>query len=900
MPAAKDKQMDKGLFSAAQDGALTLTVNDRLSRYLLQQYDEEQRRLGEEAWARPEMLSYSAWLKCFQTQTLGGLTFLNSAQLQSIWESIIEKDMQTSGVELLHVPQTANRTRQAYQLLSTYNADFDEDAAATDHLAYLRWCNKWDEISKTNEWYDPVRLPWLLTKQLTENNVEAPNHLVFAGFDEITPDILNLVRVLERSGCLVEYWQPETLKDVSLQEHKASDPVVEVNQCARWARNILETDPTARIGVVAPQLEAYQGFIERTFAAELEPVAVMSADEEICAFNLSLGKSLNFEEIISAALRLLRIERQVDQSELSWLLHTPYLSGGVAEHFSRAKIDREILGLRRPVWPVVRLSKVARYLSEKHSYAAPELFCVFEKLSNEVRGTRKQCPGAWAEHFSLFLQQLKWPGDRGLSSREFQAVKSFKDVLSELASLDSVSGELSRPEAVQLLSRLVGAKSFQPEGKGAPVQVLGELESAGLQFDHLWVLGLHDRALPSTPSPNPFIPLSIQRHYKMKRADAEREHSFAEHVVERLFAAAPNVVLSWPLQDDGTPLRKSPFVPEDLPEYLPDDHSQAPTCLIAKASTEHETLVDTQGPPLPPRRTFSGGTGILKDQALCPFRAFAHYRLRAEQADTSDIGIDNMSRGTLAHTVLEVFWEETTSHCNLVSLSSNDLALRITKAVNVALDRFERDNRYDLPTRQRSIEALRLRKLTESWLAVEKERNSFTVQAAEKRQQIAIGDLVIRTQTDRIDTLDDGRCAIIDYKTGLPDPSQWLDVRITEPQLPLYCLAVPKEQVGAVMFGVVRGKEKERGFKGLARTVEGWPGAKSKKIDQLLEEQGWEDFEQILEHWQATLDGLGDAFTKGDARIDPVELEKACKYCDLSRLCRIAERVADWQEKSDG
>lgn len=891
--------MDEQLFNAARNGVLILTVNDRLSRYLHQQYDDTQRRLGAEAWSRPDLLGFSAWLVKCQRQFLSNLTFLNSAQLLNVWEDIVEQDMRSSGVELLNVPQTANRARQAYQLLCNYNADFREDEAASDHLAFLRWREKWQKLSQSNAWQDQVLLPVILARYFAENKEQCPQQIVLAGFDEVTPDIQAFVATVEHCGCHVEYWQPQPFQEVSRHEYAAQDPVSEVKQCARWARSILENDSTARIGVVAPQLEAYQGIIERTFVAELEPSLVMSAGEGVRTFNLSLGKSLNFEEIISAALRLLRIERQLEQAELSWLLHTPYLSGGVTEVFSRAKLDREILNLRRPVWPVLRLAKVVQKLNEKSTFATPELLEVFDTIGSGARVTRKQQPGAWAETFSLLLRQLGWPGSRGLSSREFQAVKSFKDVLAEFASLDSVSGALTRSEAVRLLSRLVSAKSFQPEGKGAPVQILGVLESAGLQFDHLWVLGLHDRALPSAPNPNPFIPLAVQRRCKMKRSDAERERSFAEQVVKRLFAAAPDIVLSSPSHDDGTPQRQSPFVPKDLPKHRPIDQSQDPSHLISNACSSHERLVDTQGPPLPPRRAFSGGTGILKDQALCPFRAFAHYRLRAQQADTSDIGIDNMSRGTLAHSVLEVFWEETASHSNLIKLSSDQLAERIARAVDVALDRFERDNRYDLPPKQRDIEATRLRRLTESWLAMEKDRKAFTVQAAEKKQQISIGDLVIRTQIDRIDTLDDGRCAIIDYKTGLPDPSQWLDVRITEPQLPLYCLAMPKEQVGAVMFGVVRGKEKERGFKGLARDVEEWPKAKSKKIDQLLEAQGWQNLDQVLEHWQKTLDGLGDAFARGDARIDPVDQEKACKYCDLNRLCRISEKHAGWQEGSD-
>lgn len=897
--------MDKGLYTAAKDGHLILTVNDRLSRYLSHQYDLNQQQQGLTAWLRPEILSLSAWLSRCQWQVPGMPVFLNKSQLQHIWTLIIESDVERSGNHLLQVPQTARRALQAHQLLVRYSAEFRLDEAAEDHEAFLRWRKAWQTQAEENSWHDPVEIPWLLSRgilsdDIIENGLQLPEKVILAGFDEITPDLLHLCKSMTRRGTEIEHWHPDPCRNVSRQRVTADDPADEVSRCARWIRGLLITNPTAKIGVVAPQLEVYQPLVEQIFTAELDPVALLAGDESPHVFNLSLGHDLGKEGVIHAALRLLRLGMQVDHNEISWLLRTPYIGKFVEEGARRAQIDRELRRSRRFSWPLSRLKKTLEKLARERSIPVPGFIDIIAAVTADLRKSGKHLPGFWAEHFANFLHKLRWPGNRGLSSREYQAVQHFRSSLGELAGLDGVSSPIDRSEAVKILMRVISTLEFQPEGGDAPVQVLGELESSGLNFDHLWILGLHDTAMPRPASPNPFIPLPVQRRHGMKRSDAEREYHFAEQVATRLFSAAPDIVFSWPAQDKGARQSPSPFI-MNINDGLPTlAESCAPARVLWQGRPALEELTDDQGPSISSRKPFTGGTGIIKDQALCPFRAFAHHRLRAERLDVPDIGIDNMSRGTLAHTVLELFWANVGDQKTLLSLGESSLDQQLYEAVDRALDRLERERRYDLPARQRQIERQRLIALVSQWLEFERCRGSFRVMESEKSHQIKVGNLLIRTRIDRIDELDDGTCAIIDYKTGRPDPLQWLDDRVTEPQLPIYCLGLPAEKVGAVMFAAVRSKEKESGFKGLARQSESWPGAKPRALEARLDEKGWTSFDDVLAHWKKTLPGLGDAFARGDAAVDPVDLELACKYCDLKGFCRILEQdVAEQEGNND-
>jgi ATP-dependent helicase/nuclease subunit B len=80
---------------------------------------------------------------------------------------------------------------------------------------------------------------------------------------------------------------------------------------------------------------------------------------------------------------------------------------------------------------------------------------------------------------------------------------------------------MSSREAIANLRRLCADTLFQPESPDAPIQVLGVLESLGLEFDALWVSGLTDDVWPMRARPNPFLPPALQKKAGIREASPE-------------------------------------------------------------------------------------------------------------------------------------------------------------------------------------------------------------------------------------------------------------------------------------------------------------------------------------------------------------------------------------------
>ena len=95
----------------------------------------------------------------------------------------------------------------------------------------------------------------------------------------------------------------------------------------------------------------------------------------------------------------------------------------------------------------------------------------------------------------------------------------------------------------------------------AGVQVLGWLETRGLDFDRIFCLGMNSGAFPGAPRPLPL--LSRGERERVLGGTQESQDQFAREQFDSLLGAAPHLTLTRPAQEDQEPQVGTPFFPGD-------------------------------------------------------------------------------------------------------------------------------------------------------------------------------------------------------------------------------------------------------------------------------------------------------------------------------------------------
>jgi probable DNA repair protein len=475
-------------------------------------------------------------------------------------------------------------------------------------------------------------------------------------------------------------------------------------------------------------------------------------------------------------------------------------------------------------------------------------------------------------------------GERALESAEYQTLAKWHEVLADFAALDSVVPRTGYADAVARLRRMAADALFQPETPEVPIQVLGELEATGMQFDYLWVMGLSDDTWPRPPRPNPFLPIELQRAAGLPQGSAAGMLELARRLTGEWLSCAGEVVLSFPQREEDREFEPSPLIlnvperPLALPEYA--SYRDAVHRLRAI-----ERGADVKAPPL--RDTaVRGGASVLRDQSACPFRALALHRLGAKGLEAPHAGLDAMERGTLVHRTLAEVWAQLKTRDALVAMPQADLEALLAQAAEGAVARVRRERPTVLAGRFGAIEKRRLAQRAREWLEAEKRRGGFTVLATEDKRRIETGGLSLETRLDRVDRTDDGRRVVIDYKTGKASPGDLLGERPDEPQLPLYLTGAEPDAVAAAFAQVRAGDMK---FAGLARDPDLLPGVRTLPDGKL--KQAAASWGQQVEAWRAAIARVAAGFAAGEAEVDPKRYPHTCRLCDVKPFCRIYERL---------
>jgi ATP-dependent helicase/nuclease subunit B len=882
--------------------SLTLTVKDRLARWLLFRHDRQKAQSGLEIWEKPAIYLMDDWLNQAWLQSWPDQYILTKLQSKHLWQKIIHEDAATPHLNLLHVQGAAAHAFKAYQLIRQYRlpehpSGFDMYTEET--RAFRRWMTRYRKQLQEWQALDPSELLDAVCQRMEQGHIPFPGEIIFYGFDEITPQMQSWLNLLKNKKVPIHFkpFEPapvasDQLKDAISRKqasvHKYEDANEEVTQCARWIRSVYKEGKT--IGIVVPEMRFYREILEREFKAELAPESVYPWVDKHIPFNISMGTPLSHEPIVHLALLLLaQKNKRIPLITFSTLITSPFINNPSDEAQARRELDWKMRG--RNITHVF----LPKALSPEYKAQCASLSALLDEWMKWMDDSSSRLPSEWAGKITKLLKNVGWAleqketddseaAKQKISSRQFQALNSWRECLDSLSSLDRILQKITRHQAVTHLTHIVGETKFQPQTRDEPIQVVDLPESAGMEFDHLWIMGCHAEALPPFPDPNPFLPfLSHQRPYPLPHSTADRELSFTEQTLFRLAHTCDRMMFSYPVWQGEKEMSASPL----LAPWLAEPHTihRSTSSKVQDHpdfSIPLEKVKDYLPIPVSPKEKelIEGGYSLLKNQAECPFRAFAVHRLNSRKKDFPELDMDDSARGTLIHKVMETFWEEIKTQKALKELEQSEkLVSRIEQCVEKEL----RGTRIDLSQQKifYQMEKKRLTSLILDWMKIDLKRDDFTVTHTEQEETVSLNDLTLTLKVDRIDQTDKNETILIDYKTGAVDVKKWFTERIEDPQLPLYSLKISAD---AIAFAHIRqGDPRYLGVSREKNLISALESNISKKRPDL------EHWEELKTFWKESLHHLAAEFLEGRLRVDPLNAPDTCRYCDQVTLCRKTE-----------
>jgi probable DNA repair protein len=871
---------------SGHENATVIAASSQLARWLLYINNKAFSVTGQKAWETPNIVALEVWLKNLWDSSWPSKYVISKTQSLKLWETIIENDLRLSEINLLQLEDLAQSAAKAYDNIKLYDipTTYDSFATSLETETFLKWFKKYEEKLYQLEAIDPSELPNLVHDGVRSGQIVLPlDPLVFSGFFKFNPALQRLIEALSDKSLPINKIQLSSKNAAVASTHIFESKSIreECQLCAQYIYKHYE--PGMTFGIILCEYSKYKETLAKELTAELSPRYTFPWLNEETPFNFESAAPLSREPIIQQALSVLSSGPNISLETFTEFLHSPFFTGLVKEQEPRRKIDREFHREKR--------LRIDLGRSDVFPLTLPALKKNLKIWFLFIRDSEPRQPSIWARIFSQTLRRLGWPnGDRETTLRTTLAYDAWTECLDALASLDHILGFQTKQQAWKTFKRFADGKSFQTQRKNKPIQIIDFNNSAGMKFDQVWVLGASADALPSPTSPNPFIPLNVQKILKLPHSTPEWELALTQNLLSQFWAQSRSTIFSYPIWDKDIAVRKSPLLKQFSNEIEKSTLRQDKPNHQLKAEDLLETFEENIEIPISPeeistkRKDWSrSGYRLIKNQSNCPFRAFAAHRLDLNPISVPETDFEESERGILVHNALESVWNELKNSSQLRNIIENDQLLDLIKN---KVDQVSEKINYSLKEQNQfvELEKKRVASLIEQWLKNEDLRENFEIFGLEYTETIQLAELEINVRVDRIDLLSDGSQLIIDYKTGAINTADWFQERIQEPQLPLY--AIKLKPAGIAYAKVIKGP-KAINFTYLSKepSILQLPNAPT----SYEKKTGISKWEHLLNYWEACLTSLAENFLSGKTEIDPFRPGATCKNCGYQSLCRIAE-----------
>lgn len=735
----------------------------------------------------------------------------------------------------------------------------------------------YEGLLREQGWLSPARLPGILLDALEAGRLALPEAVYVAGLTAPAPveeEFLKRLARHTRVECFKIEGDPAAVREAWVFKDMQEEMAWVVARLVETA--VEEGLPPHRVAVTSPAMESYLPALRRMLKEVLGP----AGGPEGWRYNISLGPRLADTPLFAAAmLPLSFFARGERREDLAALWFSPFYGRLVEAREGLALLDRRF----RDEGPTRGWGAFCQAWQRRRE-DLPALGRLEEALSLWAGWQGRAGDGC------LRLRQtwelLGFPGK--LEEAEADAWRHLQGVLQEL-SRALPEETLSLPDLLAWLTHAAGRVELAGEGREeAGFQVLGLLETRGLEFDRVFCLGMTSGNLPGPPRPLPLLS-SWERRQVLGGTAASQFH-YAATLFAGLKGVAPHLILTRPAaveeeEQVGTYLfvgdwREAGFNPLSTPHP-----AWLAVAAIQAAIKPPPPAVET--PPVPVKLPLPLEIRLTHAQIglTCPCRFLLEVLLEMQPLPEEEEGLSALDRGRLLHQVVARFVESFGPVLKATGTWDDALARQhLEEAVETTLAPLAADPHLQAE-RLRWLGDETIPGLLPAWLALEKKRflEGWRWVAVEQEfQGLAPEDcsLSLRGRIDRLDHHPErGAVVVWDYKSGSIPNRPAVFVRQEEYQLPGYLLAVRE--------GAVAAPEPASLLKA------GFISLKSPRDGQLKHEDyrsSPEEWAEVMAAWEDRLRELARRLEAGDFPARPTppprgRNEGACAYCPYPLLC---------------
>lgn len=625
----------------------------------------------------------------------------------------------------------------------------------------------------------------MISRQLAEQlqaNAHQPGfaHCLFAGFNALNPAEEAVFEQYIRQFGARAFFEADSyyLKE----EHEAGLFLLPYLDHPLFKRDLLLngklSEGSSRIGVVetlgwSAQLQYAHEQISSWMAAGVAPedCVVVLADEQMLvpllaalptdlpAINVTLGYPFTESHAYSWLLVWLDLLERTAENRL----HTRYLLPIVRHPLLRSKTaqnaEKDLLksGKMWLIWP-------------EASDLLKEIMPFWKEDWLQVHALPTDWLGTW-EHLFRELLSEKDGLQHAMGLQAITLLRRLGIQLKQFSELNQWS--LFRQLLLQTTKREQVAFLGEPL---AGLQIMGLLETRGLAFSHVLMVGLNEGKLPLSSRQDGFITYSLRREFGLP-GPREKEAVFAYHFYRLLQHAQETVLLCSNQVDDLGRGEPSRYIAQLQMEWPGVDNGNFSRRQLVPAGAENEnTTVDisiAKGPEVLTRleeitqRVIS--PSALQDLVSCKLKFYFKriLSLKPPQSPTDALEVNEL--GTLLHGTLEQLYKPHVGeilHAHLLHRLQTQAPAALREWVKANFG--ERDFSSGLNVLMMAVCDDYLQRYFEAEKALVEDRELYIVEQEKQWEaNLSIGNRTIKLGgfVDRVDRLA-GTTRIIDYKTG--------------------------------------------------------------------------------------------------------------------------------------